>query len=205
MSKIVLIKMFLAIKQNLRFNLERFRSDQKGLAAIEFALFALILSSLFFGSFAAFDAMRAKRTLISSSAILIDLSTRIAQMNDSILADNFAASRIALGRYASSPHSFVITSIGNARGGGDELEVVWSESNGAQPGLRNSDIAGLDLPDIPDGTAVIVVQGALEYRSFVGSSFLPSVININELAIRNPRFVSEICYRRSSRAADCVD
>jgi len=201
----LIIKARCIVKKRINTTIHRFGDDQRGVAAIEFALFALILFSLVFGSFAIFDAMRAKRTLVATSAIVVDLSTRVSQMNDAIRDDIFAASLTVMGRYASSNHSFVISSIGNPRGGGDILEVVWSETNGSGRRLSDTDISGLDLPAIPDGTAVIVVQGKMSFKPFVGSDFLPSTINLDEVAIRSPRFVSEICYTRSARIIDCVD
>ena len=179
---------------------ERFAADARGSSTVEFAFIAPVFLTFMMVCIVVFDAARAVRQVGLAAQTVSDLATRVDEMDDARRDAMFATAASILGKYAgSSPFNVVISSIVNDLGDGDdEIRVVWSEAKVAGQELEDEDLDDLALPTIPEGESVIVVQFDLDYRlAFVVEGFSPD-LKFEEVAIRRPRFVSEVCYRISS-------
>lgn len=188
-------------KQRYTFlsRLSRFRTDEGGIAAVQFAFIAPLFGLIFLGAAASFQSARAARQATTTTVTVADLVTRSNEMDKDRREAVYATSKALMDRWPEdNPYAVSITSIVNPEeSAGDpevDKEVVWSVANRVGYRVETDDLGEYKLPDIAEGDSVILVhlQGAF-LPDFVGFGF-PTPINIDRQAVRRPRFVSEVPY-----------
>ncbi len=182
-----------------------FRDCEAGASAIEFAFITPVLLTFMLGSLTVFDGTRALRQMNTTAQVVSDLVTRLDTLDDSQREAIFLAADGLLGRYgADAPHNVVITSVANILSDDDDdLHVVWSHSKEEGGELSDDDLDEFSFPQIPDGEGVVLVQVELEYKPVAVGFGLPAKLNFADIAIRRPRFVSEVCYKLSEEEEFC--
>ncbi len=165
-----------------------FLRDNRGVAALEFALVLPLLLALLLGGAGGFDLYRADRVTSNAANTVVDLAARQSSMDDLVRDALFATGRGLLGRYAGrNTFGVSITSI-NADSDG-RLSVGWSEANANGSVLTDGNIASLELPEIPPNESVIFIRLENEY-----SPIFKSGITFNRDYVQRPRFVAQIVY-----------
>lgn len=164
-----------------------FFSNNRGVAAIEFALAGPVLILAMTGTVTAFDLYRADRAISHTTNTVVDLVSRQAFLDDTQRDRIFLATRTLIGRFGDDA-SFVVsaTSVVNDDG---ILSVDWSEASDTSSIIEDQDLAALDLPTIPDGESVIFVRVSNTYSPVFDTSF-----QFSREAARRPRFVPRIAY-----------
>ncbi|MEO0399818.1 MAG: hypothetical protein AAF224_10420 [Pseudomonadota bacterium] len=188
-----------------RLGRRRFLRAEEGSAVVEFAFLAPALIMFMLASVVSFDAVRALRQMSTAASTVSDLATRIAEMDDSTRDAIFVTAEALLGHYAEhNPYNITITSVANELGDGeDTLEVVWSESKTSGSEVTNASLSGYDLPEIPDGESIIMVEVDVQYdAAFAFRGYAPT-FDFEDISIRRPRFVTEVCYRESESEQTC--
>ena len=187
-----------------RSRLRRFAYNDSGIATLEFALFLPVLLALLLGGVSVFDITRANSRVDSAAAAIVDLATRLNEINASRINDFGVAANSIVSFYADEPVSFSVSSVINsANEPGNRMTVVWSEARGNSPKLTDADLAALGLPQLPDGASFIVIQTQIDYVPLFDLEFLPEKVTLKGYGFRTPRFARQICFDRA--AATAVD
>lgn len=197
------------IADTMRSPLKQFTHNKEGNAAIEFAFIVPLFILLFLGCFVAFDAFRAQRVMTTSTIVVSDLTTRFVEVDDQELNNLYIAAESLLGSYVTtSDLEYTITSVVNPLGNDDDPTVVWSHSTEPSNELTTADLAQLDLPEIDDGETIIVVKAEGTHTPRLAPAFLKPTglgltFNVDEIAVRRPRLVREICFRENLTDVIC--
>jgi Flp pilus assembly protein TadG len=173
-----------------------FHRCERGAIAIEFALIGPLLIAIFLGCFISFDAVRGARQTSTAASVLSDLSTRVLEMNDASRDAFWLTGGAIMGKFASSNNPVMsVTSVVNVLGdGSNDLSVRWSHSNVAGNQLTTPDLANFDIPTIPEGESVILVIVRTTIVAPFRVAGFPRPVVIERIAVRRPRFVTEVPY-----------
>jgi Flp pilus assembly protein TadG len=184
--------------QQQRGVLRRFSSDQKGIAAMEFALIVPIMVGLYFMLSETANGLRASRKVTMVSRVMADLASRPATLTDADRNDMFASAVPILSPFSATTGSFRVSSIRfDAAGNGF---VDWSEVQGTGIGPKLTRCtptevrpgptslppitvpAGLKIPN----TSVILAEAQVKYQPVVGYN-ITGVIDLNDKLYMRPR------------------
>jgi Flp pilus assembly protein TadG len=184
--------------------LRRCRRDQKGMAAIEFALVVPIMIGMYFMLNETANGLRAARKTTMVARVMADLTTRPATISDGDRNDIFAAAAPIVSPFTSSPQSYRITSIRfDATGNG---YVDWSEVSGSgglgsaharctptefrptRPDLIPLVVpAGLKVPN----TSVVLAEAMLTYKPIIGWN-ITGTIDLQDKLYMRPRTTDNV-------------
>ncbi len=179
-------------------------SREDGLAAMEFALILPFLVVVFIGMITAFDSYKGYQRASLASGSMADLVTRMAVIDEDNMDGLLGAGQAMLGRYGEDgAFRMNIASVSYVKKG-DPYVIDWTEthSHSGEVGGKDFDLdftltedvlKNIDLPDIPLGESLIIVRTQLIFEPF----FLPDHLELEKVAIRNPRFVNRIEFDES--------
>lgn len=168
--------------------LHRFLCDYKGLAAVEFALILPLMIAFYFGGVEMTNMLVANRRVTAVAYTAADLTAQSASLNDSDIADIFAASAAILQPFATGPLTVRITSV--VANASNVPQVAWSDGFQITPRAVGSTVtlpAGLTTP----GASVIFVETTYAYASPIGEA-IASTVNFSETAYMKPRRAVQI-------------
>lgn len=175
--------------------LNRFYKDTGGIAAIEFALLMPILMLVMVNVVSLYDGYRANMSVSNTAIVLGDLVSRnLGGLDNDDFAQLFAVGTATAGQHAiDSNFTMAIASVENVinEGNNDNETLIWSRSNSPGSEFTQADIDDLNLPDIPAGNSVIVVQVDAQYAPILVSELLGS-FSLSDTMIYRPRFVNAV-------------
>lgn len=147
--------------------IRRFRRDNRGIAAIEFAIILPLMIAMYIGTWELVNAQRAARKVTILSRALADLSSQYSDINNATRDDIFNAAKAVLAPFPSTNAGMVVTSIRFDATG--KAFVDWSEAKGSgvsayarcgtPPAIPND----LRLPN----TSVILAEARFDYVAIV--------------------------------------
>jgi Flp pilus assembly protein TadG len=190
-------------------SMKRLLRDQKGIAAMEFALVVPILISLYFMMNETANGMRAARKVTIVSRVMADLTSRSADVTDAQRNDIFSAAVPLMSPFAITGSGFRLTSI---RFDKDNKGFVdWSESsgNGLPPLARCKPTDGPNAAtnlSVPTGlktasTSLILAEANVKYKPVVGWN-ITGTIDLGDKLYMRPR-VSDFVTRNGATQANC--
>ncbi|MEZ5956832.1 MAG: TadE/TadG family type IV pilus assembly protein [Hyphomonadaceae bacterium] len=170
--------------------LRRFARENKGVAALEFAIIApLLMVPLLLGTVDLIDVMGANKRAQNAAASLADVVARDTEVSNAELAGIWRALDILM--YPNDPGSMEIRissiSIVNA----STAQVVWSEGHGGMSARSAGSTVSLDSRMMQVGTSIIMVESAYKYDAPLGFLFQNQVRMTHE-AYRRSRLVDPI-------------
>src|SRR4051794_34441578 len=131
----------------------RFRRDQSGLAAVEFALIAPIMILLYCGLGELTLAMMAERQAAHSASVVGDLVAQTPTMNATQMNDIFNVGASIMRPFPSAPLKFRVTSVkADAQG---VPRVVWSQGHGLGAMTSGSAVGGFPANLLAAGDSVV--------------------------------------------------
>jgi Flp pilus assembly protein TadG len=158
--------------------------NTSGLAAVEFAMILPIMLVLFFGTVEMSNGVAVYRNVTLMAHTLSDLTAQSISVQDSDLANFFAASTGVMAPYSSAPISQTITEIWvNNNGQGF---VQWSSGSSALA-------PGASFPNLPGNLAaahnsyVIFSQVSYVYTPVVGYVMSKTGVTLSDFAYTRPR------------------
>jgi Flp pilus assembly protein TadG len=168
--------------------LQRWRSDERGVSAVEFALLTPVLLTLLIGSVTVFDLFRTAQSAEKGTFTVGDMLSRETAITSAKLTSMLAFISNTVD-HDGSP-LLRVSSITNING---TLTVDWSRSVG------NADIEtdAVDMTEIPAmaaGDSIILTESFLPHRAFVPGFGLDHIVYANTSAQR-PRFVGRIVFQ----------
>jgi Flp pilus assembly protein TadG len=163
--------------------LKRFRRDQKGLAAIEFAFVAPVLVAMYFGVSELCAGMLAERRASHAAAAIGDLVAQTSTISASGVTDVFSVANIIMAPFPTASMHMRVTSI--VANGSGALSVGWSQVQGM--GAMSGSVTTASVPvTVPANGSVIRSDVQYTYTSLF-SHFVPTPIVFNETFYFTPR------------------
>jgi len=180
---------------NLQNTFRRFLKESRAVAAIEFALVMPVLILMTLGGYASYDLVLTDRAVNRSSSIVADLTSRSETVDEDYGEDLIEIGRSLIGDPANNNarYDISITSISNTFDSDSNYELVvnWSVANKSNLELEDEDIENYELPFIPEGESVILVDLKLRYETAIYSELF-GTMELNEVEVRRPRFVTMV-------------
>lgn len=164
------------------------RYNEDGLSAIEFAIVAPLLVVLFFGCIELSLMMRLDRKVATTSSSLGDLTARLSSVDDSQMAEMFAAAGVLLQPNDITQSRMRITSI--VDDGDGVAKVAWSDAYNFTAMPTGSTVS------VPNGIvsspgSVILAEVEYDYANRFGS-FLDIGGTLSDRFYLRPRRVEKI-------------
>ncbi len=145
-------------------SLHRFKKNNEGVAAVEFAILAPFMIILFLGMVEVSDLMMAHRRVTIVTSTVADLVAQAEQITDDDVADVFDASRLIMSPYDSTAIQIRVTSVDINLDG--TVEVGWSDGYNMTPYAVDDPFilpTGIGAP----GGSIIVSEVSFDYNSIV--------------------------------------
>ncbi len=163
--------------------LRRYRKDERGVAAVEFALIAPVMVLLYFGLVELCQAMIAERKANHVASAVGDLVAQVDVLNASDVDDIFTIGNTIMSPFPVGTLQMRVTSAtANAQG---SPKVDWSRgSNGFSP-MAVGSTATIPLT-MASGDSMIVAEAKYSYTSVV-QYVLPNALNYSETFYLRPR------------------
>lgn len=163
--------------------LRRWRGDERGISAVEFALILPIMLTMYIGAVEFSHALTIDRRVTAVASAAADLVAQAEQVSDSDLNDIFEASTTIMMPYSATPISIVLTSV--VADEENRTKVAWSAAHNGTPHAEGTDFT------VPDGltqpfSSVIVAEVSYNYTPPVGE-FLTGGITMTDKFYLRPR------------------
>ncbi|MDZ4759755.1 MAG: TadE/TadG family type IV pilus assembly protein [Alphaproteobacteria bacterium] len=163
-------------------HLARLTGDQRGLAAVEFALILPFMALLYFGAIEVTLLIGADRKVTQTASSLADLVARTDSITQAEIDDVFEAASVLFAPFDASGVELRISSVIDDSG---VAEVEWSEGRNIAA-RAVGDVVVLDAGVLPEDGSVIMAEVTYQYDSALGF-FLQSATELNEIFYLRPR------------------
>lgn len=191
--------------------LSRFRREEKGVAAVEFALLAPFLAALLIGSAEVTHLIWANGRLNAATAAVGNVLTQERTIDDASFKEILDATPRIVRPYQNDSLKFQVVSVVSCREDGKTAPtyvISWSrkwDSTGVVKGdhnartrLTNTDLAPL-LNNIvlPLGDSMIIVRGQFTYKNniaILGKNVVPTSLAMSKYVTYQPRAGNRIRY-----------
>jgi len=164
--------------------LTRLRLDQRGVAAIEFALIAPVAIALYCGFAELTMAMMADRRVAHAASVVGDLVAQTPSVSASDLTDIFQVGNAIMAPFTPTPLKMRITSIvADAKG---VPKVAWSQGDGLTAMTAGTAVSGFPPTLLAAGDSVIQADVSYAYTSPLRMT-LPDAITFSNTFYLKPR------------------
>jgi len=170
----------------LRQLARRYRRQEQGVAAVEFALIAPLLVALWLGTVELSQGLSVDRRLAQVTASVGDLVSRTAALSEADVSDIFEIVRSAMSPYPEDQVGVAVSAVDIDEEG--SASVAWSRARGPMAAHPDgSDVTG----DIPEklrrpNSQVIVAEGSYAFRPALGYT-ITGTINLSDRLFFVPR------------------
>ncbi|HEY5409441.1 MAG TPA: TadE/TadG family type IV pilus assembly protein [Caulobacteraceae bacterium] len=168
--------------------LRRIRRDQRGAAAVEFALLAPIMIVIYFGLVETCEAVLAERKADHVASAIGDLVAQSTGVSASDITDIFSIGNTIMSPFATSTLQMRVTSLSLNTAGNPA--VTWSYGAGGMAALSAGTAKTLPIT-ITAGDSVIMSEVKYQYDSPL-KYVVPNALTYNEVYYLRPRQVSQI-------------
>jgi len=165
---------------------QRFRKDERGVAAIEFAIIAPIMIAMYFGLAEIASAISVDRRVSHSTNVAGDLATQTAEISgDDIEEVVSAALRVLdvpdISKVSMDIESFILPNAGEAPESRGRVRV-----NSAAGSFGSYDAAKLDSKILNENSGVVVTRLSYKYTP-LKLRFMKTEMSLNETFLLKPR------------------
>ena len=164
----------------------RFRHDERGVAAIEFAIIAPIMIGMYFGLAEIASAIGVDRRVSHSTNVAGDLATQTSEIRDGEIEEIVSAALRVLdvpdvSKVAMDMESFILPDAGNSPESRGRIRV-----NTGAGSLGDFDASGLDTKILNEDSGVVVTRMSYKY-SPLKLRFMKTDITLKETFLLKPR------------------
>jgi len=165
---------------------QRFRKDEDGIAAIEFAIIAPIMIGMYFGLAEIASAISVDRRISHGTNVAGDLATQQAELRDADIEEVVSAAlRVMgvqnIGQVSMDMESFILPAEGQPPESRGRIRV-----NSSVGGFSNFDASNLDTRLLNENSGVVVTRVRYNYTP-VEVRFLDSTVRLQETFLLKPR------------------
>lgn len=165
----------------------RFRRDQKGVAAIEFALIAPLVTLLLIGSGTFFAAFRADARSKTATYTISDMVARQSSVDDTFLANV----KDMFGQLAPKSPTAPGVRITSAVKVGLAYVIEWSYATTPYSKMTTLSALTARLPDSATGQSLLIVETSVPYQPVFRSSGA-TLTTFENLTTQRPRYVARV-------------
>ena len=171
--------------------LKRLRLDQRGVAAIEFALIAPFAIALYCGFAELTMAMMANRRVAHAASVVGDLIAQSPSVSQADLTDVFQVGGAIMSPFTATPLKLRITSVIADTNG--VPTVSWSQASGMTAMTAGAAVSGFPPALLSPGDSVIQADVSYSYTSPLGLT-LPAPITFSNTFYLKPRQSTSVAY-----------
>lgn len=173
------------LKNRLCHSAAKLEKEESGLAAIEFALLAPLLISMYFGLAEVASAVAVNRTVSHSANVVGDLASQVTNIDKDDMQDVMTATLRVLEIAEPNSISIKIDSISRDAAGKDTMvgQATLNAGAAALPAFNSSKV---DKTLLNENSGIIVARVAYKYKPFNGA-FLDSTVTMSDTFILKPR------------------
>lgn len=164
--------------------LRSLRKDQRGVAAIEFALIAPVAILLYCGFAELTMAMMAERRAAHAASVVADLVAQSTQVTGAELTDIFNVGNSIVYPFPSAPLRLRVTSVTADVNGVPQM--TWSVGHGGMGALPNGQVSGFPPALLAAGDNVIKADVQYAFTSPLRMT-LPSALTFSSTFYLKPR------------------
>ena len=170
----------------MRRILERFAGDRRGVSAVEFALLAPLMITLYVGCAEVSDGVGADRKVSLTAAALANLSSQVTTISTSDMTNILDASSAIIAPYSTTQLTITLTCINVDAN--KNATVKWSVTRGGT--ARSGSIT------IPTALAVansqlLFGEASFQYRPTVGYT-VTGTLNLSDRMYMSPRITAPV-------------
>lgn len=170
--------------------LRRFRSDKRGVAAVEFAFIAPILILMYFGIAEFTQGMIVKRRVGHVASTIADLTSRVNQVDTAATGDIFAVGRTIVAPLSTTSLRMRLTSVTADSGGVSHVD--WSDANNWTARTVNATIT-MPTGVVTANQSVIMAEVQYTYDSPV-HYLVPTGILMSQTYYLRPRLSTQVTH-----------
>lgn len=165
----------------------RLGGDQRGVAAVEFALLAPVLIFFYFGLAEFCQGYMAQKRMGHVSAMVADLVAQQEAVSPSGLDDIFAIGDLIMSPFPAAPLKQRVSSV--TRGADGVARIDWIHGDALEdPGHAKGDSVTLPADLIANGESIIMSEATYDYDSPV-DHLLPATTQFSQTNYLRPRTV----------------
>jgi Flp pilus assembly protein TadG len=164
--------------------LNRIRSDQRGVAAVEFALIAPIMILLYCGLAELSIAMMAERRAAHAASVVADLVAQSGQVTVTDLGDIYKVGNAVMYPFPTPTLKLRVTSV--VADVNATPKVAWSQANGMTALVKTATVAGFPANLLVAGDSVIQADVQYTFTSPL-RYILPNPMPFSDTYILKPR------------------
>lgn len=170
--------------------LRRFADENKGVAALEFAIIApLLMVPLLLGSVDLIDVMGANKRAQNATASLADVVARDTEISNAEIAGMWRAIDVLM--YPNNANALQIRISSISIVNSSTARVIWSEGHGGMSGRSPGSNVALDSRMMTVGSSIIMVESSYAYHAPLGFLF-QNRVDMTHNAYRRSRLVDPI-------------
>ena len=171
------------------------RRDQRGVAAVEFALLLPVMLTLYIGSVEVSQSLNANRRVVLLARTIADLTTQSPKLTAGDLGGVVAAASAVLAPLSTAPAKIRITSVAISPSGSidpkvaNPASVCWSYQQGWSSYARGTVLDQSQLPTAlrsEPGTSIIMAEVEYPYKPVIGY-VLTGEMTLTERIYMRPR------------------
>jgi Flp pilus assembly protein TadG len=183
------------ILTRLRLAKRRLMRDDRGVAAIEFALIVPIMVSMFIGSVELSQAITVDRRVTQIASSTADLVAREKTITDPQLINVMDIAKVLMGPYDTGPLRITIVNVYANATNAAITKVCWSYNfQGGVNSYGAQQTYTLPAGIVDKGSSVVVAEVAYNYSPIVFSYYLPGITQMKDKFYLKPRISSMIQY-----------
>lgn len=164
--------------------LRRLKTDERGLAAVEFALIAPIMVLLYCGMAEFTMAMMAERRAAHAASVVGDLVAQTGQITGSQVTDVFAVANAIMDPFSATTLKLRITSV--VADVNAVPRVSWSQGNGLGALAGGTAVSGFPPNLLAAGDSVIMADVQYSFTSPLRIT-LPNALSFSDTFYLKPR------------------
>jgi Flp pilus assembly protein TadG len=170
----------------IRQILSRFCGDRRGVSAVEFALLAPVMITLYVGCAEISDGVGADRKVTMTAAAVANLASQVSTISTSDMTNIMDATSAIIAPYSTSQLSITVTCISiDAQ---SRATVKWSATRGGS--ARSGSIT------IPSALAVansqlVLGEASFQYRPTIGYT-VTGTLNLSDRMYMSPRITAPV-------------
>lgn len=171
---------------NLRRVLGRFGGDRRGVSAVEFALLAPLMITLYVGCAEISDGVAADRKVSLTAAALANLAAQVTTISSSDMTNILDASSAIIAPYSTSQLSITLSCINIDAN--RNATVKWSVTRG---GTARSGSITVPSALAVASTQLLLGEATYQYRPTVGYT-VTGTLNLSDRMYMSPRITAPV-------------
>ena len=169
----------------------RLLSDQRGVAAVEFALLVPILLMLYFGVAELTQGLMTQQRAAHAASTIGDLTAQSTTIDQAEITDIFAMGNTVMYPYSTTSLQMRLSSLVADKNG--NVTVAWSEGQGMTALAKGAAVSGLPKNVINANESVIMAETQYTYTSVFGQIMPTPVVFTEKYYLRPRASISVTC------------